>query len=207
MQQNQLRNQKSVQMNSYSNGRTILEKLRQSQTDLPMQDEYDERRRPRSKKYLATVRALRAQYDILTEYEAMLEEPVQGETVDLSGNICTPQIRTIEIQQEIELVTAEIKALEEKLTQLMPKGDALISMLYMDSSIGTLMSRGVISSVGRAYNSTEELCEYAYTEEERKALIVGDVKLHSQPTPLVVEVYLHLVVRVHADGSIETFEV
>lgn len=185
--------------------RSIEAKLSDAKRDLPMEDAYDERRRPRSKRYLATIRALRTQYAILAEYEAMLLEPV-SDWNEWGNELVDPQIRAIKIQKEIELVTTEIKQLEDKLTQLMPKGDGLICRLYMDSNIGTLMSRGIISSVGTSYHSEEELCEFAYTEEERKALIFGDIKLHSQPTPLVIEVYLHLVIRVHADGSIETFD-
>ena len=54
---------------------------------------------------------------------------------------------------------------------------------------------------------TEELCEDVQSEQERKALILGDIKLHSAPTPLIIEVYPHLVNRVNADGTVEVFEV
>ena len=135
----------------------------------------------------------------------MLGEPPQvAEAVELQQFY--EDVRIIEIKKEIELITADIKQLEETLTELMPKGDALIARLYKSANEATLMARGIISCSGRPYDTVEELCEGAYTEQERRALILGNVKLHSQPTPLVIEVFEHLVNRVNADGTVDVFE-
>lgn len=62
-----------------------------------MEDNLDEMRRPRSKKYLAMVRALRMNYDVLAEYEKMLEQSVQEQTEDSLVSIVA-KVNAIEIQ-------------------------------------------------------------------------------------------------------------
>lgn len=174
--------------------------------NLPMEDGYDEMRRPRSKQYMATARALRMNYDILTEYQTLLEIPEGLELKDPDIRALFKGMNRVEIKKEVELIVSDIKALEDTITKLMPKGDTLFSKLFWYDNSGILVSRGIINGLGRPYASEEELCEDAGSEQERKALILGNIKLHGEPRPLVVEVYAHVVNVVHMDGSVQVFE-
>ena len=171
-----------------------------------MEDGYDEMRRPRSKQYMATVRALRMDYDILAEYKALLEIPEGLEEKDPDIRALFKGMDRLEIRKEVELIVSDIKALEDTITKLMPKGDTLYSKLFWSNNAGALMSRGIINGIGSPYTSEEELCEDAGSEQERRALIFGDIKLHGNPPPFVVEVYAHVVNVVHMDGSVQVFE-
>lgn len=107
------------------------------------------------------------------------------------------------IQEELDRLEWELKQQQKQLYDWLPKGDPYMTSIYLSENETELLRRGILSREGVPYSDVEELFHFcnATTEQECSALLLGDRAARDVPSPLLVEVYLHAVCKVFADGS------
>lgn len=107
------------------------------------------------------------------------------------------------MQEELDRLEWELKQQQKQLYDRMPKGDPYLASVYLTKNEEELFRRGIIIRGGVPYSDVEELFQTCNvtTEQERSMLILADRAVSEWPNPLVVEVYLHAVCKVFADGS------
>lgn len=107
------------------------------------------------------------------------------------------------LQEELDRLEWELKQQQKQLYDRLPKGDPYLTSVFWMENEAELLRRGILAREGVPYDGVEELIQRcnAKTQQECNMLNLADRALNGEPSPLVVEVYLHAVCKVFGDGT------